>query len=207
MLRWLTTQPPTQPSESSGPPVAGDFTRLLQAASADGEAGIRRVLPVVYAELRSIARQRMGQERKDHTLQATALVHEAFFRLVGDGDLAWESRAHFFHAAAEAMRRLLIEHARKRARIKRGGDRKRSFGDVLDLAEADRDEILSLDDAIRRLGQTDEQAATIVRLRFFAGLTVEETAMALGVSDRTVNRQWQFARAWLYRAMESEVKE
>jgi RNA polymerase sigma factor (TIGR02999 family) len=148
----------------------------------------------------------MALERRDHTLQATALVHDAYLRLLGDSDLAWNDRAHFFHAAAEAMRRLLIEHARKRGRVKRGGDRRRVFADILDLAEADGEETLALDDAIRRLGETDDQAAAVVRLRFFAGLSVDETALALGVSSRTVDRQWMFARAWLFRAMEEEVK-
>jgi len=185
---------------------AGEFTRLLREVAGDGDAAIDRLLPIVYGELRQIARQRMAMERRDHTLQATALVHEAFLRLIGTQEMGVENRSHFFHAAAEAMRRLLIEHARRRGRVKRGGDRKRVLGDVLDLAEADAEETVALDGAIRRLGEEDDQAAAVVRLRFYAGLSIEETAAALGVSERTVNRQWLYARAWLYKAMEPEVR-
>jgi RNA polymerase sigma factor (TIGR02999 family) len=187
-------------------PTPTAATELLTAAAAGDPEAAERLLPLVYDQLRAIAQQRMALERRDHTLQATALVHDAYLRLLGDSDLAWNDRAHFFHAAAEAMRRLLIEHARKRGRVKRGGNRRRVFADILDLAEADSEETLALDDAIRRLGETDDQAAAVVRLRFFAGLSVDETALALGVSSRTVDRQWMFARAWLFRAMEEEVK-
>lgn len=158
-------------------------------------------MPLVYDQLLAIARRRMSGERHEHTLQATALVHEAYLRLLGDdaASLAWAGRAHFFHAAAEAMRRILIEHARSRGRVKRGGGRKREPLDVIDLASEDNsDDILALDAAICRLEQQDEQAAKIVRLRFYAGLSVEEAAEALSISPRTVKRDWAVARAWLY---------
>ena len=166
------------------------------------------LLPLVYDQLRTLARQRMGQERTGHTLQATALVHEAFARLVGPGGgtgagARFANVGHFYHAAAEAMRRILIEHARSRGAEKRGGSARRlSFTTVLDLAAApDPEEILAFDDAILRLEQETPDAAQVVRLRFYAGLSVDETAAALGVSARTVNREWQYARAWLYRVL------
>jgi len=155
------------------------------------------VAGLVYDQLRKIAQQRMSEERAGHTLQATALVHEAYLRLVGDAEVHWQGRAHFFAAAAEAMRRILIEHARSRNRAKRGGSL-RTLKSVVDLAC---DENISgaviIDDLICRMETEDAQAAQVVRLRFFAGLTLEETAESLGVSVPTVARKWTFARAWL----------
>jgi RNA polymerase sigma factor (TIGR02999 family) len=178
-----------------------DFTRLLERARAD-ERAPDELLPLVYDKLKAIARRRMDQERTGHTLQATALVHEAWLRLAGDADVAWSSRAHFYGAAAEAMRRILIEHARSRGREKRGGRAKRLPLSVVDLAsDPDSDQILALDDAIGRLERQDSRAARIVRLRFYAGLSVDETARALDTSRRTVLREWSFARAWLYREL------
>ncbi|MCC6678092.1 MAG: sigma-70 family RNA polymerase sigma factor [Phycisphaerales bacterium] len=165
------------------------------------------LLPLVYDQLCVIAQRAMNGERRDHTLQATALVNEAYLRLFGDGsEVSWSSRGHFFTAAAEAMRRILIEHARMRARVKRGGDTDgrppvRIPLSAIDLAEApDEHEILTFDEDIRRLEMQDAQAATIVRLRVFAGLTVQETALSLGISPSTVDRDWAFARAWLFAA-------
>jgi RNA polymerase sigma factor (TIGR02999 family) len=180
---------------------ADRLTRLLRAGD---ESAAAQLLPLVYAQLRAIAVQRLAHERHDHTLQATALVHEAYLRMFGDRDMAWNDRAHFFHMAAESMRRLLIEHARRRGRIKRGGDRRREPLNVLDLA-ADQDEtqIVALDEAVRRLEGVDPAAAEVVRLRFFAGLSVEHAAAALNVSPRTIKRDWAFARAWLHRALET----
>ena len=149
----------------------------------------------------------MNDERGEHTLQATALVHEAYLRLIGDAPVPWANRAHFFAAAAEAMRRILVEHARARQRVKRGGGPattpRRPPNGVLDLADesADPDEILMLDEAIRRLEQEDPEAARVVRLRFFAGLSVDETAEALGVSPSSVDREWAYARARLHRLL------
>jgi len=145
----------------------------------------------------------MKAERPDHTLQSTALVHEAYARLVGNGEVDWKNRAHFFHAAAEAMRRILIEHARARSGPKRGGGRVRIPLDVLDLAtQDDPGQILALEEAVSRLEKKDAEAARVVRLRFYAGLSVEEVAKAIGISERTVKRDWAFARAFLVRALD-----
>lgn len=161
-----------------------------------------RLLPLVYDHLRGIARQRMAAERADHTLQPTALVHEAYLRLVGERDLPWQNRAHFFAAAAEAMRRILLDHAKARGRFKRGGGRRAAAASLAELAAAeDPDEILALDEAFRRLDSESPQAAAVVRLRFYGGLSVDETAAALEISPRQVDRLWAFARAWLFRAL------
>jgi len=181
-------------------PDPNDVTRLLRAAGDGGDA--QELLPLVYDHLKSIAGARMQSERAGHTLQATALVHEAWMRIAGGADVAWTDRAHFYAVAAEAMRRILIEHARARGRVKRGGGLRRQPLSVIDLAaEADSDEILALDEAIGRLEEQDARAAKIVRLRFYAGLSVDETALALELSRRTVMREWAFARAWLYRTL------
>jgi RNA polymerase sigma factor (TIGR02999 family) len=142
----------------------------------------------------------MTAERPDHTLQPTALVHEVYLRLIGDEPIKWSTRAHFFSAAAEAMRRILIDHARRRGRLKHGGGRRRVPLSVVDLAAQDNlDEILTLDDAIRRLQEQEPDVAQVVNLRFYAGLGIDDTAAALGVSPSTVDRLWKYARAWLYR--------
>lgn len=181
----------------------GDVTLILnELRGATRSEALERLVPVVYAELRAMAQTHLRNERPDHTLQATALVHEVYLRLLGDERPAWNRRRHFFYAAAEAMRRILIEHARKRGRVKRGGKRVRVPLTGLNLATThDPEEILALDDAIRRLEEQDPKAAEVVRLRFFAGLSVEETARALDLSDRTVKREWAVARAWLFRAL------
>jgi len=146
----------------------------------------------------------MKGERTGHTLQATALVNEAYLRLLG-GPAVYSGRGAFFLAAAEAMRRILIEHARARGAVKRGGGARRMPSDVLDLAAAaDPEEIVSFDETILRLENESELGAAVVRLRFYAGLSVESTAAALGVSERTVNREWTYARAWLYRELKAE---
>jgi RNA polymerase sigma factor (TIGR02999 family) len=160
----------------------------------------------VYAHLRAIAQVQMSAERPGHTLTATALVHEAFLRVNGVSQGAPVERAHFLHAAAEAMRRILIEHARARARQKRGGAAARisldAIGDVADLASTEQGEqIVAFDDAFRRLEESEPRLADIVRLRFFAGLSNAETGAALGVSERTVNNDWAYARAWLAREL------
>ena len=164
------------------------------------------LMPLVYDQLYAIARQRMREERAGHTLQATALVHEAYMRLVGDANLSWESRGHFFRTAAEAMRRILIDHARKRKAAKRGGGRSSLPISVVDLAaDHDPERVLALDEALTSLEAEDERAAQIVQLRFFAGLSVDETADAMGLSRRTVMREWAFARARLYELLEPEA--
>jgi RNA polymerase sigma factor (TIGR02999 family) len=183
-----------------------EVTRILDAIDNGDSNASQELLPLVYDQLRRIAQQRMAEERVGHTLQATALVHEAYLRLVGDRQVPWQSRAHYFVAAAEAMRRILIEHARGRARKKRGGEGgtplKRVPLNVLDLAtEGDPEEILMLDDGICRLEEEDPEAGRIVRLRFFAGLSVDETAAALGISPSSVDREWAYARARLQRLL------
>jgi RNA polymerase sigma factor (TIGR02999 family) len=179
-----------------------DVTRLLEAAAAGDSQAADALLPLVYTSLKQIARRRMTEERPGHTLQATALVHECYLRLFGTSAGQFAGRAQFFHAAAESMRRILIEHARARGRAKRGGSGRRVPINVLDLAEAPEPEsILAFDEAIERLEKELPAAASVVRLRFYAGLTVEETAQALDISSRTVNREWTFAKAWLFREL------
>jgi RNA polymerase sigma factor (TIGR02999 family) len=178
-----------------------DVTRLMARAGAGDREAARDLLPVVYEQLRALAVRKMAGEKPGHTLQATALVHEAYLRLVGNGEERWDGRAHFYVAAAEAMRRILIESARRKGRVKRGGDYRRVTLDSVSLAgkPVPIEEILSVDEAIRRLEKRDERMATIVRLRFFAGLETAEIAALLDVTDRTVRRDWAVARAWLYR--------
>ena len=181
-----------------------EVTRLIQAASAADRAATDRLLTLVYDQLRKIAQQRMSEERAGHTLQATALVHEAYLRLVGDAEVHWQSRAHFFAAAAEAMRKILIDHARKKGTAKRGGGLQ-SIAGVLDLASDEKiGDALALDDLISRLEKEDTQIAALVRLRFYAGLSIQETAEVLGVSERTIKRDWTYARTWLADAWQSE---
>jgi len=172
----------------------------VKTADAAPSSDLTSLVPAVYSQLRRLARRHMAQEREGHTLQTTALVHEAYLRLFGAGEVRFESREQFFRAAAEAMRRILIEHARGRASVKRGGRHARVPLDLADAAvQMDRDDILALDELIEKLGQQSPDAATVVRLRFYAGLTVDEAANALGVNPRTVDREWKFAKAWLFR--------
>ena len=181
----------------------GEVTRILSGKDRlSREEALERLLPVVYDELRALAGARLRHERPDHSLQATALVHEAYIRLVGWDQRSWSDRAQFYRAAAEAMRRILIDHARGRARGKRGGGRVRVDLEDANLATwDDPDDVLALDEALHRLMEQDPRAAEIVQLRFFAGLSVEETAKALELSIRTVHREWKFARTWLFRAL------
>jgi len=182
---------------------AEGLTRLLGEAASGDALAAGELLPLVYDSLKEIARQRMASERADHTLQPTALVHECYVRLFGDNPQRFAGRAQFFHAAAGAMRRILVDHARSRACAKRGGARRRVPVNLLDLAaEPAREDVLAFDGALTALERQSPSTAEVVRLRFFAGLTVAETAEALGVSTRSVNREWAFARAWLYAALE-----
>jgi RNA polymerase sigma factor (TIGR02999 family) len=177
-----------------------DVTRLLDAASASDRQAAADLLPLVYDELRKLAAARMAAETPGHTLNPTALVHEAYLRLVGDQQ--FDGRGHFFAAAAEAMRRILVNHARDRNRLKRGGGRQRVDLDRLTgLAAATDDDLLGLDDALDRLAKDYPAAAELVKLRFFAGMTLREAAEALGVPRRTADRHWSFARAWLADAL------
>ncbi len=173
---------------------------ILLDETKDSAQRVECLLPLVYDQLRAVAQRALAADRPDHTLQATALVHEAYLKLVGEREIPWASRAHFHVAAAEAMRRILLDHARARGRVKRGGGRARlTLSDVAELATKP-EEIVRFDEGFRRLEDESPEAAEIVRLRFFAGLSVEQTAEALGVSTSTVDRRWAFARAWLYQA-------
>ena len=180
-------------------------TRLLREAAENQPHAASELLPLVYDELRKLARARMAGERANHTLQPTGLVHEAYVRLVGDGAKNWANRAHFFHAAAEAMRRILIDHARARMSEKRGGApgaRCKLPIDLIELvASDDPSQMMELEEAVATLEKLDAQAANVVRLRFYGGLTVDEVAGVLNTSARTVKRDWAFARAHLLRAM------
>lgn len=177
-----------------------DVTHILDAM-ARGDAGAgAKLMPLVYEELRRLARARMAREQPGHTLQPTALVHEAWMRL-GDG-ARFENRAHFFGAAAEAMRRILVESARRKLRLRHGGQLERVELDAIELpAPMAEDELLALDDALDRLNEVDTRAAEVVKLCFFIGLTQEEAAVELGISLATTERLWSFARAWLFREM------
>ena len=183
-------------------PSPHHVTEILEAISAGDRSAENKLLPLVYAELKKIARALMSDEPAGQTLQPTALVHEVYLRLLGGESPRWENRAHFFTAAAEGMRRILIEAARRRSRLKRGGDRERV---TLDSAVGDYqprpDELLALDEALDRLEAQDARMARVVKLRYFAGLTAEETASALAISPRGVHRLWTAARAWLRREM------
>lgn len=205
---------PAQADASRGlAPLGSDsgLTLMLNAAAGGDAKALERVLETVYGELRAMAQVRMNQERPGHTLQATALVNEAYVRLLGKQGIEWKGRGHFYRAAAEAMRKILIDHARSRAAQKRGGDGQGGraalrLSGVSDLAAAeDPSGILALDEAIVRLEKVDAQAALVVRLRFYAGLGEETIAEALGISERTVRREWVFARGWLRDALEREI--
>jgi RNA polymerase sigma factor (TIGR02999 family) len=186
-------------------PPQDQVTRLLNHAGEGDPQAAADLLPLVYDELRALARRRIGRERPDQTLQATALVHEAYIRLVDAQTLRkWDSRGHFFAAAAEAMRRILVDRARRRHRLKRGGGARRIDLDDLSLAvEPPARDLIALDDALARLDGEHPQHAQLVKLRYFAGLTVEDAAEVMGISPTTAKRHWAYARAWLYDEIES----
>jgi len=182
-----------------------DVTRILNAIEGGDLRGTETLLPMVYDELRLMAAQKLARERPGHTLQATALVHEAYMRLADSDGHGWKSRTYFFGAAAEAMRRILVENARRKGRLKRGGGRMRV--DLLDgdLATGGRsDDLVALDEALTTLADTDPTKAELVKLRYFAGLTIEQAAEILGISTATAKRHWAYARAWLYGQIHSE---
>ncbi|PWU18362.1 MAG: RNA polymerase subunit sigma [Verrucomicrobia bacterium] len=183
-----------------------DVTRILEAAQAGAAKAAEELLPLVYDELRKLAAARMANERADHTLQPTALVHEAWLRLAGsDAEMPFANRAHFFAAAADAMRRILIERARRKASQKRGGERERIDLDELEVASAaNNDTLIAVNEALDKLAREDERAAQLVKLRFFVGLSLEDAGRILGVTERTAKRDWSFARAWLYDEIRSE---
>ncbi|MDX1500843.1 MAG: ECF-type sigma factor [Thermoanaerobaculia bacterium] len=183
-------------------PSPGDITRILEAVTAGQKRATDELLPLVYAELRRMAQARLRREGPGQTLQPTALVHEVYLRFFRGANPRWENRRHFFSAAAEAMRRILIERARKRARLKRGGELRRvELDSSTGATEPAPEELLALDQALGRLESLDARMAEVVKLRYFGGLTVKETARALDVAPRTVNQDWTGARAWLRREM------
>ena len=184
-------------------PGRHEITAILEgAAGSSREEVLRRLAPIVYDELRLLAAAHLRKERTGHPLQPTALVNEAYLRLVGASDPPWQSRGAFFGAAAQAMHRILIDHARKRLRQKRGGGAVPvSLGRVGATSWDEPERLLALDEALRRLMEVDARSADVVRLRYFGGLSIEQTAEALGVSERTVKREWSFARAWLRREL------
>ena len=177
----------------------GDVTRILNAIERGDARATDELLPLVYEELRLLAAQRLSHEPPGQTLQATALVHEAYLRLVGDEPQSWENRGHFFAAAAEAMRRILVENARRKKSTKHGGGHSCiDFDAVEAAAQTPSDDLVALDEALSRLGDEDPVKATLVKLRFFAGLSIDQAAEALGMSRATAIRHWSFARAWLF---------
>jgi RNA polymerase sigma factor (TIGR02999 family) len=182
--------------------VAERVVRLIEGAPDEDGRAAGELFPLIYNELKDLARHLMAAERRDHTLQATELVHEAYLRLLGGRELSFAGRTHFFNAAARAMRRVLVDHARSRGEIKHGGKLRRLPLDALELArEPDGADVLAVEEAMTRLEQYQPSVAAVVRLRFYAGLDQQQTAAALGVSERTVRREWTYGRAWLSREL------
>jgi RNA polymerase sigma factor (TIGR02999 family) len=183
-----------------------EITLMLQAVGRGEKRASEDLLPLVYAELRQLAAMRMAREAAGQTLQPTALVHEAWLRLVTEGDRTWENRAHFFRAAALAMRRILVDRARNKSSLKRGGGRERVNIEDVDLAATPTDDrVLLVDDAVTRLEADDPESAHVVTLKFFGGLTNKEVAESLGVTERTVERQWAYAKACLFQMIREEL--
>ena len=180
-----------------------DVTRILEAIDQGEPGAADRLLPLVYDELRKLAATRLAREKPGQTLQATALVHEAYLRLVHDGDaMPWNSRGHFFGAAAEAMRRILVENARRKRRLQHGGAQRRvDLNEVVLAIDGPAEELLAVDEALERLAVEEPRAAELVKLHYFAGLTIEDAAQVLGVSPRKGYRIWAYARAWLFRCL------
>lgn len=183
-----------------------DVTRILNQIEQGDPSAAGELLPLVYEELRKLAKQRLADEKPGQTLQATALVHEAYLRLVGNGndDLHWDGRGHFFGAAAEAMRRILVDKARVKQRDKRGGDINRiDFSKIEFAIDSPAEDVLAIDDALARLSQEYPVCADLIKLRFFGGLSLAEAAQSLGLARRSADRQWAFGRAWLHRELAS----
>jgi len=182
-----------------------DITLVLEAMAKGDDRAAAELLPLVYEELRQLAAARMAQEAAGHTLQPTALVHEAWLRLAGGGRQAWQNRGHFFAAAAEAMRRILIERARRKSRLKRGsGAAMLNIADLEVAAAAPDDRVLLVDEALERFKAEDPEKARVVVLKFFGGLTDGEVAEIMGVTERTVRRQWSYAKAWLFENIDGQ---
>ncbi len=184
-----------------------DVTRILEAAQNGDPTAAEQLLPLVYEELRRLAAHKMAHEAAGQTLQPTALVHEAWLRLVGNQEQQWNGRAHFFGAAAEAMRRILIENARRKGAQRHGGGQVKLDIQEIEIATAPKDEeLLALSDALEKFAVRDKQKAELVKLRYFVGLTTEEAAQVLGISVPTADRWWNFSRAWLYEEIERQQK-
>ena len=182
-----------------------EVTRILETIENGNQQAAEELLPLVYDELRRLAQYRMSRLAPGQTLQATALVHEAYMRVVGGEDPGWDSRAHFFGAAAQAMRNIVVDRARRRGRIKHGGGFKRvDLNEATLGGEQDAGDVLALDEALKQLEQTDARKGRIVTLRYFGGLAMDEIASLLDVSTRTIEREWRFARAWLRRELSGE---
>lgn len=182
-----------------------DVTKIIRAIAEGRAEATDDLLPAVYRELRQMAAARLAREAGGHTLQPTALVHEAYMRLIGPSEQSWENRAHFFGAAAEAMRRILIDHARGKKRLKRGGAAYRvTLDDVEDQRDNSSEELLALDEALSDLELLDPEKAQLVKLKFFGGMTTPEAAKVLGLSQRTAERHWAYARVWLHRHVKED---
>lgn len=185
--------------------MSTNVTVLLEKINNGDDSAPEKLLPVVYDELRKLAAGYLKNERPGHTLQATALVHEAYIRLVDWEKVSWQNRAHFFAVAAQVMRNILVDHARrKRSEIHGGNLQKLALDEAISFSQSQEVDLVDLDDALQDLEKLDERQAKIVELRFFAGLTIEETAHAIGVSTMTISREWNFAKAWLYRRLNNE---
>jgi RNA polymerase sigma factor (TIGR02999 family) len=179
-----------------------DVTQILQAAEAADPKVADQLLPLVYDELRRLAAAKMANERPGQTLQATALVHEAYLRLVGNGAHSWQDRRHFFGAAAEAMQHILVDRARRKAAVRHGGEMTRlNLDEVLVASEATDENVVRVNDALEKLATRDRDAAELVKLRFFGGFTIVDAAELLGISERTAKRTWAYARAWLFKEL------
>jgi RNA polymerase sigma factor (TIGR02999 family) len=188
-------------------PAPEQVTQLLVEWQGGDKRALDRLVPLVYDELRAIAGRHLSRESPSHTLQSTALAHEAYLKLIGQRRVRWQNRAHFFGIAAQMMRRILVDHARHRTRDKRGGQAPTlSLDDALAVTEPEADiDLVALDDALTSLERIDPRGARVIELRFFSGLTIEESAEVLGISPGTVKRDWNAARAWLYREMRKKI--
>jgi RNA polymerase sigma-70 factor (ECF subfamily) len=181
-----------------------NITMLLEECVQGRKGAVDELLPYVYSELKKISSKYLHDEYRNHTLQTTELVHEAYIKLIGDQNIAWQSRAHFFGIAANSMRHILVDHARKRKSKKRGeGKENLSLEDVFEISDKADNQILALDEALKKLEAVEERSSKIVELRYFSGLTIEETAEVLNISPATAKRDWNFAKAWLYREIQS----
>ena len=181
-----------------------EITRILKSWSGGDREAVDNLIPLVYDELHKVAAQYLCRQRPDHTLP-TALVNEAYLKLVDISNVNWQDRAHFFAVASQTMRHILVDHARAQLRDKRGGGaQKLSLEEVVSFAKEQEVDLLALDDSLKQLAEIDEQQSKIVELRFFGGLTVEETALVLGISPATVKREWRIAKAWLHKSLKAE---